>query len=560
MTFTRWLRSVLAPRPASRARPPARRLAVELLEDRLTPSTGGLLDPTFGGGTGYALSSFTNHLDAANAVTVQSDGKIVVAGNTTASSSNTGQDFLVARYNADGSPDTSFGTAGHTATDFYKLTDSAQAVAIQSDGKILAAGWANTSKGQNFALARYNANGTLDTTFGSKGKVSTSLGGSIEAVESMAVQTNGQILVGGYEGGSGSAFFALARYNANGTLDSTFGNGGKLITNIQRANDVRSDSLVIQSDGNIVLAGTTVDPTSGQAEFVVARFNANGTADTSFGSGGEAITHVGSSSNHFGGLALQSDGKIVVSGDAFTGSTTDLCLVRYNADGTLDATFGASGNGIVTVPPPTGLTSVSARGSGVEIQLDGKIVAGGAVFNSSGGSAQQWSFGAARVNADGTVDSSYGNGGWTTVEMGYADYLQASTLQPDGRLLLAGSAQPTSNTFPTDVALIRFLESAPQIGSFTANPNPVTSGNSLTLTASNITDGNPNSTITQVTFYYFDSNGNKVVLGTGTEDSSGNWNLTFTVNLTAGTYTIYAQAEDNYGVLGDPDSLSLTVN
>ena len=374
---------------------------------------------------------------------------------------------------------------------------------------------ANASKGGNdFALARYNANGTLDTTFGTKGKVVTNLGGSNEWVETMAVQADGKILVGGYTNASGSQVAALVRYNANGTLDTTFGNGGKLVTNIRVANG-RSDSLLIQPDGKIVLAGTTLDA-SGQEEFVVARFNANGTADTSFGSGGKMITLAGDGQNNFGGVALQSDGKIVVSGNAFTGSTTALCLVRYNADGTLDTTFGPSGNGIVTVPPPAGFASVNTRGSGVEIQSDGKIVAGASVYNPSGGSAQQWSFGAARVNADGTVDTSYGNGGWATVEIGYGDGLNASALQPDGRLLLAGYARPTLNSHPTDVALIRFLASAPQIGSFTANPNPVTTGSSVTLTASSITDGNPGVTITQVAFYLDSNNDGTLEPGTDT--------------------------------------------
>src|SRR5262249_1648961 len=108
-------------------------------------------------------------------------------------------------------------------------------------------------------------------------------------------------------------------------------------------------------------------------------------------------------------------------------------------------------------------------------------------------------------------------------------------------------------------AVARYLPSEPQIGSFTASPNPVTSGSTLTLTASNIPDGNAGATITQVSFYYFDGSGKKVTRGTGTQTSPGIWTLNFTVNLTAGTCTIYAQAEDSYGVFGDPFALSLTV-
>src|SRR6266542_2214446 len=178
MTILRWLRFALVPRPAVRTRPPGRRLAVERLEDRLTPSTGGSLDPTFGSG-GHVLSSFSNHYDEADAVTVQADGKIVVAGITVTSGSRTADDFLVARYNADGTLDTSFGSGGRTVTDFNRAYDEAFAVALQpqasAPSKILVAGMVQSAKGDEFGLARYNADGTLDTTFGSKGKVVTDL-------------------------------------------------------------------------------------------------------------------------------------------------------------------------------------------------------------------------------------------------------------------------------------------------------------------------------------------------------------------------------------------------
>src|SRR6516165_10341103 len=126
MTLVRWLRSALAPRPASRPRPFARRLTLESLEDRLTPSTGGLLDPTFGSG-GRVLSSFSNNWDEATAVVTQPDGKIVIVGDTTAS----GGGFLVARYNTNGSLDTSFGSGGYTVTSFNKSGGGGKAVALQ---------------------------------------------------------------------------------------------------------------------------------------------------------------------------------------------------------------------------------------------------------------------------------------------------------------------------------------------------------------------------------------------------------------------------------------------
>jgi uncharacterized delta-60 repeat protein len=226
--------------------------------------------------------------------------------------------------------------------------------------------------------------------------------------------------------------------------------------------------------------------------------------------------------------------------------------LRYNPNGTLDAGFGTGG--VVYLVNPSGL--LAGNVAGVAVQADGQIVTGGR-FQS--GDTQQSYFVAIRVSTTGSLDTGYGTGGWasTPLVLGPA---RALALEPDGRLVLAGSAYTanTVNNHPTDVVLVRFLASAPQIGAFTANPNPVASGSSTTLTASNITDGNPNSTITQVTFYYFDANGNEVILGYGTSDGLGDWILNFNINLASGTYTLYAQAQDNYGVLGDPDALTLT--
>ncbi|HEY7157401.1 MAG TPA: hypothetical protein VH575_25835 [Gemmataceae bacterium] len=562
MTIVRWLRSVLTPRPTTRTRPRARRLTVEPLEDRITPSTGGLLDPTFGSG-GQVLSSFSNNWDQAMAVVAQPDGKIVIAGDTTVPGSKTGGDFLVARYNSNGTLDTSFGSGGYTTTSFANSGDTAEAVALQPQAngtsKILVAGLTQTKKGiVECALARYNANGTLDTTFGTNGEVITSLGGSAgESVTAMAVDSSGRILVAGFTNGnpnvSGDAATVL-RYTANGALDTSFGSGGKLITNIGVLPYAsHSVGIALQPDGKIVLASTTLDPATNTGEFVTARFNDNGTADSTFGSGGVVATHLGSY-DEFGGVTVQGDGKIVVSGseDAST-SPLALYLLRYKADGSLDATFGTGGTVAVQAP---GGKYIDVRGSGVVVQADGKILASGEFGDLA----------ALRVNPDGSVDTGYGNGGWATVQFGVAE-VQAIALEPDGRLLLAGYARPTSNLRPVDVALFRFLGSAPQIGSFTASPNPVTAGNSVTLTASNITDGNPNSSITQVAIYLDNNNdgqlesGSDTLLGYAAQTSTGVWTLTNSsaFGLTAGTYTLFAQAQDNYGVSSDPDALTLTV-
>jgi uncharacterized delta-60 repeat protein len=390
-----------------------------------------------------------------------------------------------------------------------------------------------------YALARYNADGTLDTTFGNNGEVTTDLGSS-SWVDAMAVDGSGRIVVAGTTGGGAAE---LVRYAPNGALDASFGSGGKLVTSIYFAPGTMSDRLALQPDGKILLAGTKNSPDVPQ--FMVLRFNDNGTADSSFGSGGMATTPLGSGDG-LGGIALQGDGKIVVGGRSVITNRNTLCVLRYNPDGTPDAGFGSGG--VTAVPSSVG--AFIPRGAGVAVESDGKIVASGVINDPI---SHLGYFAAARVNPDGSVDTGYGNGGWVTVYTGGQP--QASALEPDGRLLIAGSGATATSG---GVALVRILPSAPQIGSFLASLNPVTSGSSTTLTASNITDGNPNSTVTQVAFYV-QINGTNTLLGYGTQTSPGVWSFTFTVSLAPGSYTLLAQAEDGYGAFGDPFALTLTV-
>jgi uncharacterized delta-60 repeat protein len=296
---------------------------------------------------------------------------------------------------------------------------------------------------------------------------------------------------------------------------------------------------------------------------VLARYNANGSLDPTFGSGGIAATvgPAGASGRTFLGAALYPStgptnaGKIVAVGSAtFTsssGGTYQPLVERFNPDGSLDTTFG-NGAGYVTIGSPQP-SYFGARA--VTVQADGKLVVVGAGPSITTNLV-------ARLNADGSFDTTFGQGGLVTTAIGtytsglVGPYFNGVALQANGAIVVAGQAHIGGKD---DFTVARYLPSAPQVGSFTASPNPVTSGTSTTLTASNITDGNPNSTITQVAFYYYDSSGSKQVLGYGTQTSPGVWTFTFTVKLPPGTYTLYAQAEDSFGVFGDPFALTLTV-
>jgi uncharacterized delta-60 repeat protein len=309
-----------------------------------------------------------------------------------------------------------------------------------------------------------------------------------------------------------------------------------------------------------VLACKTIVPVTGADVLVVARFNPNGAADQTFGFGGSVVS-APTYDEGFGGVAIQGDGKIVVSESVMNdknATSNNLGLLRYNGDGTLDPGFGTGG--IVTLPPPPGGTGswlpLIPNGVGPVIQSDGMILASGQFNDSATGLSN---FAVTRVSPGGSVDIGFGNSGWATIQFAQGDSVAAMALQPDGRVLLAGSAQPTSSGPIEEVALVRFLASAPQIGSFTANPNPVPSGSTTTLTVSNITDANPNATVAQVAFFIM-IDGSGVLLGYGTRNSDGSWSYAFdTTGYASGTYTLGAQATDSYGVFGNPVALTLTI-
>jgi len=275
----------------------------------------GSLDPTFG--TGGIVISHSASFDSFSAVAVQPNGRIVAAGTS-------GDDFALLRYNPDGSPDPTFGVGGKVVTDLGSATvDSWSAMALLPDGKIVVAG----RSGGDFALARYNHDGSLDSSFGSGGKLTTDFGGG-DAAAAMALQPDGKIVLAG-----GSSFrVALARYNPNGGLDATFGMGGMVISDFGGGESAAAIGL--QHDGKIVVAG---GPRS--ATFVVARYNPDGRLDLPFGIGGMVATDFGGGTSQATALALQADGKIVVAGRSLLNHQWNTVLARYEGGSSTGAPF-----------------------------------------------------------------------------------------------------------------------------------------------------------------------------------------------------------------------------
>ncbi len=432
-------------------------------------------------------------------------------------------DLLIKTQAAGGDLDNTFGVGGKVSSNLFKQTEVAKAIALQNDGKIVVAGDTTPFSppfNSDFALARYNSDGSLDETFGNGGKVATDFDTRhADHINALVIQSDGKILAAGFAHFRGSDDnndygFALARYNSNGTLDATFGNGGKVITNISNPTDgtyifyrESIHAIAIQNDGKIVATGSARPSGVPSSDFATLRYNANGSLDSTFGNNGKVFMdfpneNIPDSNDAADSVIIQNNGKIVVGGRIHRGYFNH-GIVRYNSDGTLDSSFGNSGR-IITDFPRQGyaqdnrenelaiqndskiilagfaanddrrfslarfnengtidntfgsngrvFTDLSGAIHAVKILNNGKIIAAGATENDSG------NFALAQYNSDGSPDTSFGNNGTIITDFaGGADRINALAIQGDGKILAAGSA--TNSLGNLDFAVARYLGS-----------------------------------------------------------------------------------------------------
>ncbi|MGV6476733.1 M10 family metallopeptidase C-terminal domain-containing protein [Azotobacter vinelandii] len=382
--------------------------------------------------TGKMLVGIGGHSDYAHSVALQADGKILLAGYSfNTSTRNT--EFAVVRLNADGTLDSSFGGDGKATFDIGAGYDQAYSLALQSDGRILVSGYSHDPGADtDFSVIRLNPDGSLDTGFGDDGKATFDLGGGSESSRGSTVQPDGKILLLGY-----SVYFydfGVLRLNTDGTLDTGFGTEGKATFHTEESS--YGYDLTLQPDGKILMAGSG---------FNVIRLNADGTLDTGFGDDGKAAFDIALTDTSRS-LALQPDGKILVAGSSYYDGDShyDFSLIRLNADGSLDHGFG--GDGEVTID----ILESSDMSYGMALQPDGKILVAGQSYNPN---SHDDDFSVIRLNADGSLDTSFGGDGKATFNVGGDhDAGQRLILQPDGKILIAGySYNISSNDFEFSV-------------------------------------------------------------------------------------------------------------
>ncbi|MBA4123809.1 MAG: VCBS repeat-containing protein [Acidobacteria bacterium] len=400
----------------------------------------GDLDTTFGNG-GKVITRITSQEDRPIRVRIQPDGKIVTVGIVLEGGFGCPVNAFLVRHNANGTVDNSFGTNGSvvvTSNSYEIIEIIFTDFVILPDGKLLviAHKYINCSTpSTDLLIYRYTANGTLDAAFGTNGVITTPLGNETYA-QRIVLQPDGKFVVASR---TRSNEVAVVRYNPNGTLDTTFGTGGISKTSVGNSNFYASEILV-QTDGKLLVAGDA--HFGSNQDIFVLRYNPNGTLDNSFGANGIVQTDIDNQTNYAGGMALQPDGKIIVNSSNFTSanltSLLSSSIVRYNANGTLDNTFGANGIVRITEAPSQYSEGIAFA---LAIQQNGKILTAG---------RRNGTFAISRYNSDGTIDTSFGTNGVVITPI--EDSITSIALQTDGKIIAVGFTYGDGG----GVALVRY--------------------------------------------------------------------------------------------------------
>jgi uncharacterized delta-60 repeat protein len=390
-------------------------------------AAGGTLDPTFGT-NGIVITDLGGPSDTAVNIALQSNGRIVVAGSAELDNNFPGyRTPVIVRYDPDGMLDKTFGTDGKVTAVIRGLAR----IALQTDGKLVLGG----SMNGGLALARYTSTGALDSSFGTNGVAIAGQDGNFSLLfGDLAIQADGKIVVVGTQETGGHTYpSVIARFNENGTLDKDFRIKVFDDTNFPDSLQHYLRAVALQPDGKIIMAGDMLGKegdnyitlgrlTTGQDPWLDPSFGTNGR--------GTVVTPLAGFIQSRGAIAIQPDGKIVIAGtmtDSYNPLNENLVLARYNSNGTLDTTLG--GNGIVITD-----LGQNETGNDLALQTDGKILVAGKSYSGNASDVLL-----VRYNSDGTLDTTFGNGGKVISDLGGSDSAAGIVLQPDGKLLAAGA-------------------------------------------------------------------------------------------------------------------------
>ncbi len=398
----------------------------------------GKLDKSFGN-KGLVITDLNHDNDYCKSMVIQKDGKIILAGFT---DNGVNEDFAICRFNTNGLLDTLFGKNGKVITPIGPEYDIANSVKLQSNSKIIVAGHIGNETDEDFALVRYNQDGSIDKSFGKEGIAITSIEKPSDIIVGIQILPDDKIIAAGKTFDGKQSNFAITKYLQNGQIDTQFGDSGIVITDIENS-DATATSIVIQKDGKIIIGG---DLKKGiYTDFVIVRYLPNGLLDTTFGKKGIVITSFSDKNDNLTSLLIQPDDKIIASGHVFNNDFSDLAFVRYLKDGTIDTTIG--NKGIVIHSKKGSLEVLSAS----LLQDDGKLILIGNTTKDTITSIE-----ILRYTIYGKLDKTFGKKG-KIISKALKNYrynnAYAAAIQVDGKILISGNVR--FGTF-TDITLYRY--------------------------------------------------------------------------------------------------------
>jgi uncharacterized delta-60 repeat protein len=519
-------------------------LAALLLAIQFVHAQAGTLDSSFGIG-GRMLASFGQSSECTAMIMLKS-GKILTSGITGPFDR---ERIGLMRFNIDGTLDSSFANNGQLI-DYTFPNDMilCRGIAETSDGKIVALaeerGGVNVH-GMNVMLARYFEDGSTDSSFGKYGFIRTDVGYD-ENCSAVKIDGDGKIIIAGIEiefKGTSSQNILLMRYNQNGSVDSSFGNNGIVIPDINGAHTFEdANTILLQPDGKIITGGRIFDKQYDSSKFLLMRFLQNGKIDSTFGINGTMVSHFKEADVIFS-IALRADGKIIAAGSTFEKRNqpylaySNTAIAQYLPNGQPDVTFGKKGKAVLSIP------DYNTEGKSILIQNDGKFVIAGITGKPIFGGSQ---FIVTRFLKNGTVDSSFGIDGSTQTRFGSGGGVcKNAILQSDGKILVSGTYYPGST--PSSFALARYnIDNTTITGNrgksnFYKNKSTLNNIKLYPNPASNILhiEGLPTNTKTKLTISDFNGN---VRMAIAANTATFAWNIS---RLQKGIYVLRVESGDN---------------
>lgn len=388
----------------------------------------GSLDVSFGN-NGILKLDLGSDFDSGNSIAIQADGKIICGGT---SKIQGGKDFALVRLNEDGTLDESFGSSGISTTDFNISLETLRAIALRDDGKIISIGRGGSDI-FDFAITCHNADGTIDTNFGDNGRVITDIDLTLDYPSSVIMLDENKFLVAGGADYPGfdtdeDSDFAVVKYNQDGSLDQSFGSEGKVMSDIDNNSLDAIKAIELLPDGKIVAVGYTDNDNGEDDNFAIVRYHADGNIDTSFGTNGIVIVDFDNKFDLPNDLAIQPDGKIVIVGYSKLLPLTEFAIIRLLGNGEIDHSFGEAGKQLISFN-----SSPLNQATSVAIQKDDKIVISG--FSYQG---DYNCFSMARLNENGQIDSTFGIQGKVITDFNANSASNDMLIQEDNKLVLIG--------------------------------------------------------------------------------------------------------------------------